>query len=507
MKSRGRQKILACVMAALAFSSTPMSNARAQDVLTISSGRTSLITVEKGKPKTIRTHSSFYEIVVGDPEIANVQPLTNRSFYVLGINAGTTGIALFDEQKNLIGSVDVEVSVDTTRLKTAIRENVPDANIKVTTTNGQVVLSGSAPDQVSADRAKKIAGKFAGNEDEIINSVNVTSSQQVQLNVRFVEINRNAGQELGVKINDLSYNSETRKSDLATIGYASVGNFMGSLVSGGLNVDVAIKAMEDRGVARRLAEPNLVARSGETASFLAGGEFPIAVTGKNGEVSIYGSRYWAEWMWQIAGKDVTVRFDPDDLQAGLSVYEMDGTFLGDVGLSKPAGEQDRSALEMIWSRPTAEINGIIGGYTGDGFKTVLPSKATAKVSFRLVGQQDPHALREHFRAWVRAQLPEDVSVDFHGHGASPASQMQTTHPAFESARSVLGAEWGHEAAFTGCGGSIPVAVYFKSILDMDTMLVGWGKDDDQIHSPNEKYDVESFHKGIRSWARILDAIR
>ena len=94
MKSRGRQKILACVMAALAFSSTPMSNARAQDVLTISSGRTSLITVEKGKPKTIRTHSSFYEIVVGDPEIANVQPLTNRSFYVLGINAGTTGIAL-----------------------------------------------------------------------------------------------------------------------------------------------------------------------------------------------------------------------------------------------------------------------------------------------------------------------------------------------------------------------------------------------------------------------------
>ena len=289
-----------------------MSNARAQDVLTISSGRTSLITVEKGKPKTIRTHSSFYEIVVGDPEIANVQPLTNRSFYVLGINAGTTGIALFDEQKNLIGSVDVEVSVDTTRLKTAIRENVPDANIKVTTTNGQVVLSGSAPDQVSADRAKKIAGKFAGNEDEIINSVNVTSSQQVQLNVRFVEINRNAGQELGVKINDLSYNSETRKSDLATIGYASVGNFMGSLVSGGLNVDVAIKAMEDRGVARRLAEPNLVARSGETASFLAGGEFPIAVTGKNGEVSIEYKKF-----------GVGLEFTPTVLKDGLISLEIE----------------------------------------------------------------------------------------------------------------------------------------------------------------------------------------
>ncbi|MFZ7090601.1 M20/M25/M40 family metallo-hydrolase [Primorskyibacter sp. 2E233] len=184
-----------------------------------------------------------------------------------------------------------------------------------------------------------------------------------------------------------------------------------------------------------------------------------------------------------------------------------GRFLGDVGLLDPAGEQDRSALEMIWSRPTAEINGMIGGYTGDGFKTVLPSKASAKVSFRLVGTQDPHAIRKNFRQWVRDQLPTDVTASFHDHGASPASQMEITHPAFEAARSVLGAEWGAEAAFTGCGGSIPVAGYFKSILGMDSMLVGWGKDDDQIHSPNEKYDLESFHKGIRSWARILDAIR
>ncbi|MDA7424148.1 M20/M25/M40 family metallo-hydrolase [Thalassococcus lentus] len=181
-------------------------------------------------------------------------------------------------------------------------------------------------------------------------------------------------------------------------------------------------------------------------------------------------------------------------------------FLGDVSLSEPAGETGRTPLEMIWSRPTAEINGIIGGYTGDGFKTVLPSKASAKVSFRLVGQQDPHAIRDSFRAWVKGQLPPDVEVDFAPHGASPASQMETTHPAFEQARGALGAEWGHEAAFTGCGGSIPVAGYFKSILGMDSMLVGWGKDDDQIHSPNEKYDLESFHKGIRSWARILDAI-
>ncbi|MCT4553614.1 MAG: M20/M25/M40 family metallo-hydrolase [Pelagimonas sp.] len=182
------------------------------------------------------------------------------------------------------------------------------------------------------------------------------------------------------------------------------------------------------------------------------------------------------------------------------------TFLGDVGLNTPAGEQDRSALEMIWSRPTAEINGIWGGYTGDGFKTVLPAEAHAKVSFRLVGHQDPHAIRENFRAWVQAQLPADVTVEFTGHGASKAGLMNTTHPAFEQSRAVLGAEWGHDAVFAGCGGSIPVAGHFKSILEMDTMLVGWAKDDDQIHSPNEKYDLESFRKGIRSWARVLDAV-
>ncbi|WGW02689.1 M20/M25/M40 family metallo-hydrolase [Tropicibacter oceani] len=198
---------------------------------------------------------------------------------------------------------------------------------------------------------------------------------------------------------------------------------------------------------------------------------------------------------------------PEEIAAQWQALGFDHTaFLGDVGLSEPAGEADRSALEMIWSRPTAEINGMIGGYTGDGFKTVLPSKASAKVSFRLVGTQDPHAIRRNFREWVQDQLPHDVTASFKAHGASPASQMETSHPAFEAARAVLGAEWGHEAAFTGCGGSIPVAGYFKSILDMDSMLVGWGKDDDQIHSPNEKYDLESFHKGIRSWARILEAI-
>jgi acetylornithine deacetylase/succinyl-diaminopimelate desuccinylase-like protein len=178
-------------------------------------------------------------------------------------------------------------------------------------------------------------------------------------------------------------------------------------------------------------------------------------------------------------------------------------FLADVGLSVPAGEAGRSVLEMIWSRPTCEVNGISAGYTGDGFKTVLPAKATAKISFRLVGQQDPQKIRAAFRAYVTAMLPADCRATFHSHGAGMASTMATTNPAFEAARRALSAEWPRPAAFVGSGGSIPIAGYFKDILGMDAMLIGFANDDDLIHSPNEKYDLRNFHKGIRSWARIL----
>jgi acetylornithine deacetylase/succinyl-diaminopimelate desuccinylase-like protein len=198
---------------------------------------------------------------------------------------------------------------------------------------------------------------------------------------------------------------------------------------------------------------------------------------------------------------------PDDLRAQWQGLAFDhGRFLGDVGLSLPAGEQDRTPLEMIWSRPTCEINGVWSGYTGEGFKTVLPSKAHAKVSFRLVGDQDPDKIRASFRASVAAQLPEDCTVEFIGHGNGRASVTEISDPMFEAARNALSEEWQVPAAYVGCGGSIPIAGHFQNILGTTPMLIGFGKDDDALHSPNEKYDMESFHKGIRSWARILDAL-
>ncbi len=181
-------------------------------------------------------------------------------------------------------------------------------------------------------------------------------------------------------------------------------------------------------------------------------------------------------------------------------------FLGAVGLSVPAGEKGRSALEMVWSRPTCEVNGMGGGYQGEGFKTVIPSRASAKISFRLVFDQDPHAVRKSFREFVRARIPADCQVEFHEHGAGRAIRFPLDAPAFEKTRVALTQEWGKEAAYVGGGGSIPVTHQLKTALGMDVILAGFALEDDRIHSPNEKYDLKSFHHGIRSWVRVLDAL-
>jgi acetylornithine deacetylase/succinyl-diaminopimelate desuccinylase-like protein len=197
----------------------------------------------------------------------------------------------------------------------------------------------------------------------------------------------------------------------------------------------------------------------------------------------------------------------DELRAQWEGLNFDSQeFLADVDLSVPAGEQGYSPLEMIWSRPTCEVNGISGGYTGDGFKTVLPAKASAKISFRLVGTQDPEAIRVSFRKLVQDMLPADCTVEFNDHGCSAASSTDTGDPAFAAALGALSEEWPDKASYIGCGGSIPIAGHFQDILGTTPMLIGFGRDDDQIHSPNEKYDMESFHKGMRSWARILEAL-
>jgi acetylornithine deacetylase/succinyl-diaminopimelate desuccinylase-like protein len=198
---------------------------------------------------------------------------------------------------------------------------------------------------------------------------------------------------------------------------------------------------------------------------------------------------------------------PSDIKSDLAGLGLTAEqFLGQVGLKNPAGESDRMVIEQITTRPTAEINGIWGGYTGEGAKTVIPGEANAKVSFRLVGDQDPDKISEAFKAFVRARLPADCKVEFKSFAGAAAIQLPFDNPALGKTRAALQQEWGKKAVTVGAGGSIPIVGDFKRVLGMDTIMVGFALDDDRVHSPNEKYDLTSFHKGARSWARILAAL-
>lgn len=194
------------------------------------------------------------------------------------------------------------------------------------------------------------------------------------------------------------------------------------------------------------------------------------------------------------------------LKSWNGLAETAETFLGPIGLSEPSGEDGRHVLELVWARPTAEFNGIHGGYTGKGFKTVIAAEASAKVSFRLVGTQDPVAIRANFRKFVEERIPADCSVEFHPHGGSPAIQLDYDTPFLIQAQTALTEEWDTPAVLIAAGGSIPIVGDFKRMLGMESLLVGFGLSDDRIHSPNEKYNLTSFAKGQRSWARILDAL-
>ena len=209
----------------------------------------------------------------------------------------------------------------------------------------------------------------------------------------------------------------------------------------------------------------------------------------------------------VAGFYDGVKELPPNIKADLEALNLTAEdFLGQVGLKLPAGEKDRLLIEQISTRPTCDANGIIGGYTGEGAKTVIAAQASAKISFRLVGDQNPEKIRESFRAFVRERLPADCKVEFLEHACSPALQLPYDNPVLAKARAALTQEWGTKAVTVGSGGSIPIVGDFKHVLGMDSLLVGFGLDDDRVHSPNEKYDLTSFHKGMRSWARILASL-
>ncbi len=245
------------------------------------------------KSDTIRLERPFTEALVGDSEIADVIPLTNQSLYVVGKKVGATRLTILDEAKNVLGIIEIDISYDVAGIKAQIVEALPRARVKVRSMNGRIVLSGLVPDAPTLERAVSIAEQFA--PEAVVNSISVSSSQQVMLEVRFIETTRNAARDLGINFNALSSNgrlsAQTNFPNPLGLGAfpanrVPFGTMVARLLGNGASVDMIVQALEERGLARRLAEPNLIALSGDTASFLAGGEFPFPVGRDNDQITI-----------------------------------------------------------------------------------------------------------------------------------------------------------------------------------------------------------------------------
>jgi pilus assembly protein CpaC len=326
-----RLALCAPISAAIVVSASvlPVMPAQAQQRVEVSGAkRTATVNVSIGKSADVRTDAGFLDVTVGDPEVADVNVLTDHSLSILGRKSGTTRVSVYGEGKKLVGVFDVEVSYDTSMLAAEITRRFSSSGIRVSTVNGKIMLSGTAADAVTVDQAVSIAKQFG---PDVINSIAVASPQQVMLEVRFVEATRQASREIGVQWNVFgsrgTANIGDRKpagtlplpapSDAGHWGAGEVaagvlsggqpfGVLAARMIAGGVTTDAFINALEQKGLARSLAEPNLVALSGDTASFLAGGEYPIPVAGSLGTVTVDYKRY-----------GVGLAFTPTVLRDGL----------------------------------------------------------------------------------------------------------------------------------------------------------------------------------------------
>jgi len=181
-------------------------------------------------------------------------------------------------------------------------------------------------------------------------------------------------------------------------------------------------------------------------------------------------------------------------------------FQADLGVTALFGETGYTTLERKGARPTCDINGIWGGYAGDGPKTVLPCQAGAKFSFRLVPDQDPKKIGELVRKHVEAVTPPGVTVEIITHHGAPAVLVDVDTPGVKAAVKAIETAFGVEPVFIREGGSIPVVGLFKQHLKVDTLLLGWGQNDDNLHGPNEKFSLADFHRGTRASAHLLNEL-
>ena len=248
-------------------------------------------------------------------------------------------------------------------------------------------------------------------------------------------------------------------------------------------------------------EVTLEGPSRDLHSGLYGG---AAVNPLNALTEILGQLHGRDGRVQLPGfYDDVAELSPEERQAWAALSFDEAGFLGEIGLTQSVGEAGYSVLERFWARPTCDLHGIWGGYTGPGSKTVIASRASAKLSFRTVPDQDPAKILRALRTFLDARTPPDCKWTIEEMSASAGILVPSGGPFMQAARAGLADIYGKPAAMVGCGGSIPVVGLMREKLGLDSILAGFGLSDDRIHSPNEKFELKCLKNGILSHAAIL----
>ncbi len=204
--------------------------------------------------------------------------------------------------------------------------------------------------------------------------------------------------------------------------------------------------------------------------------------------------------------DGVVQLSPPLRESWSKLPFTEEVFRKDLGVESTIGEKSFSVLEQTWARPTCDINGITAGYQGQGAKTVIGAQASAKVSFRLVANQDPVKIRDSFQNTMRDRAPKGVTIEFLDHGVAPAYLIDENHPKIKAASAAIEKGFGKSPTLIRSGGSIPIVSSIKSELGIDTLFVGFGLPDDCIHSPNEKFDLDCLYTGARTAAALYEEL-
>ncbi len=248
-------------------------------------------------------------------------------------------------------------------------------------------------------------------------------------------------------------------------------------------------------------EVTLKGPSRDLHSGLYGG---AAINPLNALTRVLGQLYDDRGQVQIPGfYDDVVETPKEKLAQWKALGFDERKFLGDIGLKTPSGEGGRHILERLWARPTCDINGIWGGYTGAGAKTVIPAEASAKLSCRLVAAQDPERIVDGIKSFFEARTPPDCRWSFKLFGQAPGISVATDSPHLIAAKAGLKEIYGRDPVLMGIGGSIPVVGWMQEYLGLESVMIGFGLDDDRIHSPNEKFELRCLKNGILSHAAIL----